>query len=179
MPLTPNFSSSQTTGEPSIAVLTDTSTGSNVSIVSRRVYLVNSEGDYVVPTGTSTDYVVWPIVSGTGDTIDIDVLTEDAALDITVNWVDISGVTVETKTTLCGFTLYNESFYYSLTQAQASQSQPPPMIIQDTNYYSNKMILRVQIDSGNNAITLGNDITTAQNCYDLATYMVTNQDYYF
>lgn len=179
MPLTPNFSSSQTTGEPSIVVLTDTSSGSDINIVNRRVYLVNSEGDYVVPTGTTTDYVVWPIVSGTGDTIDIDCLTEDAALDITVNWVDISGVTVETKTTLCGFTLTNETFYYSLTQAQASQSQPPPMIIQDSNYYTNKMILRVQIDSGNNAITLGNDITTAQNCYDLATYMTNNQDLYF
>ena len=55
MPLTPNFSTSQQAGLPSDVVVTDTSTGSDVAIVARRVYLVNYAGEYVVADGTTTD----------------------------------------------------------------------------------------------------------------------------
>jgi hypothetical protein len=95
-----------------------------------------------------------------------------------VNWVDAGGVTLYTKTSLAGFTLYNETFYYSLTQGQAAISQPS-YILQDTTYFSNKSKLRCLIDSGNQSITLGYDITSAQICYDLATAMVSNQNLFF
>lgn len=175
MPLTPNFSTSQQAGLPSNVIITDTSTGSDVAIVSRRVFLVNYAGEYVVADGTTTNYTVWPLAQSS---ISIDCLTEDTALSVTVNWVDAGGVTLYTKTSLAGFTLYNETFYYSLTQGQAAISQPS-YILQDTTYFSNKSKLRVLIDSGNQAVTLGYDITTAQICYDLATDMVSNQNYLF
>jgi hypothetical protein len=95
-----------------------------------------------------------------------------------VNWIDAGGVTLYTKTSLAGFTLFNESFYYSLTQGQAAVGNPS-YILQDNNYFQNKSKLRCLIDSGNQAVTLGYDITSAQECYDLATYMVTNQNNYF
>lgn len=175
MPLTPNFSTEQTIGFPSIVTITDDSTGSDVAITQRRVYLVDSEGEYVVPDGTTTDYVEWDYAE---TTLDIDCLTADSALDITVHWLDVSNVVLYSKTLLKGFTLYNETFYYSLTQSQATQATPPN-IIQDTGYYANKLILRTLIDSGNQAITYGDDIATAQTMYNQATQMVTNQDYYF
>jgi len=53
------------------------------------------------------------------------------------------------------------------------------MVIQDSTYYNNKLILRVNIDDGNQAISLADDITTAQAAYDRATYMVLNQSDYF
>jgi len=176
MPLTPNFSTSQQAGLPSDVIVTDTSTGSDVAIVSRRVYLINYAGEYLVEsTNTTTDYTVWPLAQ---TSISIDCLTEDTALQVIVNWVDISGVTLYTKTSLAGFTLFNETFYYSLTQGQAAISNPS-YILQDNTYFQNKSKLRCLIDSGNQAIALGYDITSAQECYDLATYMVNNQNNLF
>lgn len=175
MPLTPNFSTSQQAGLPSNVIITDTSTGSDVAITERRVYLVNYAGEYVVADGTTTNYTVWPLAQSS---ISIDCLTQDTALQVTVNWVDVGGITLYTKTSLAGFTLFNETFYYSLTQGQAAISQPS-YILQDTTYFQNKSKLRCLIDSGNQAITLGYDITSAQECYDLATFLVTNQNLYF
>ena len=178
MALTQDFSTEQVVGYPSQIVLTDDSTGTDAAVTQRRIYLVDSEGEYVVPTGTTTDYVNFPLVLLATDEITIDCLTEDAALDITVQWLDVSNVVLYSKTRLKGFTLYNETFYYSLTQTQASQSVPPN-ILQDTNYYNNKIALRVNIDDGNQAITYGSDITTAQAAYDRATLMVTEEAKYF
>ena len=175
MPLVPNFTTSQQAGLPSNVIITDASTGSDVAIVSRRVFLVNYAGEYLVADGTTTNYTIWPLAQSS---ISIDCLDQDTAVQITVNWVDAGGVTLYTKTSLAGFTLYNETFYYSLTQGQAAISQPS-YILQDTTYFSNKSKLRVLIDSGNQAVTLGYDITTAQICYDLATDMVSNQNYLF
>ena len=175
MPISPNFASSQSVGQPSIIILTDISTGSDVSVVARRVYITNASGATVLPAGNTLGYVNWPVVALTGDTIQIDALTEDMALNIIVNWVTAGGVTVVTKTILCGFTLYNESYYYTLTQQQAAD----PEIKQDSNYYENKMKLRVEIDSGNQAIQLANDISGAQNCYNRASYLVANADLFF
>jgi len=175
MPLTPNFSTSQQAGLPSNVIITDTSTGSDVAIVSRRVFLVNYAGEYVVADGTTTNYTVWPLAQ---NSISINCLSADAALSVTVNYVNAAGVTLYTKTSLAGFTLFNETFYYSLTQGQAAISNPS-YILQDNTYFQNKSRLRVLIDSGNQAVTLGYDITTAQECYDLATYMVNNQNNLF
>ena len=46
MPLVPNFTASQYSGTPSVITLTDTSTGSDVTITSRRVYLLQSNGTF-------------------------------------------------------------------------------------------------------------------------------------
>jgi len=176
--LSVEFSTTQTIGAPSVIVLTDDSTGTDAAVTQRRIYLVDAQGNYVVPDGTSTDYVNFPIVALSGDEIEIDCLENDMALTITVQWLNVSGTVLYSKTELCGFTLYNETFYYSLTQAQATQSVPPN-IVQDTGCYGNKMILRTLIDSGNQAITYGVDITTAQNMYDQATLMTNNENLYF
>lgn len=175
MPLTPNFTTSQQAGLPSNVIVTDTSTGSDVDIVARRVYLTNYAGEYVVADGTTTDYTPWPLAQ---TSISIDCLTQDSALSVVVEWVDAGGVALYTKTILAGFTLYNETYYYSLTQGQAAVSNPS-YILQDNGYFQNKSKLRVLIDSGNQAVTLGYDITSAQECYDLASFMVTNQNNYF
>lgn len=179
MAITASFTTSQTIGSPSEINIVDTSTGSDAAATGRRIYIVNSLGQYITESGVTdaVAYTSWPIADG--NSLTLDVLTEDAALNITLMYTNNSGVSVAQTTELCGFTLYNETFYYSLTQAQASQNQPPPMIIQDTNYYMNKLILRTEIDSGNNAIEYGDDITTAQACYDRATFLTNNENLYF
>lgn len=83
MALVPSFTASPQVGNPSVIILTDTSTGSDSNVTVRHVYLRKSDGNFLVPTGTTTDYIVWPY---TDQTITIDVLEKDRALWITVQW---------------------------------------------------------------------------------------------
>ena len=57
MPLVPNFTASQFSGTPSVLTLTDTSTGSDVTIAKRRIYLLQANGTMLVPAGTLTTYI--------------------------------------------------------------------------------------------------------------------------
>jgi len=59
MPLTPAFTFVNPAGVPSSVIGTDTSTGSDVLIVSRRIYFEKTDGTYLVPSGTVTDYIPW------------------------------------------------------------------------------------------------------------------------
>lgn len=172
MPLTPNFLDSQTQGSPSIITLTDTSTGSNVAIVARRVFLIDQNGNYIKTDGNVNDYTLWALVDSS---IDIDCLKVDMALNITVNWVDAGGATIETKTKLSGFTLYNEQFDYNLTTKQSSN----PRRLDNENYLKNKSALRNYIDSGNQVLIYGNDIKNAQLSYDKATFLSQNETLFF
>jgi len=174
-----SFTTSQTIGNTAGINIVDTSTGSDVTATGRRIYLQNSLGQYVTESGVTdaVAYTSWPLADG--NSISLDVLENATALEVTLVYVNVSGVSVSQATKLCGFTLYAESFYYSLTQAQAQQNTPPPTILQDSNYYMQKMMLRVNIDSGNNAITYGDDIVSAQNCYNLANYQIANETFFF
>lgn len=170
--LTPNFTGTQQIGLPSCVYLTDDSTGSDVSIVARRAYVIDVENNYLVPTGTTTDYTVWPLVD---TSISIDCLTQDTAAFVRVDWVDVGGAVVETKTILCDFRLYNLQESFQLTQAMVAQ----PNIIQDTNFWNNKMILRVNIDDSVEAVSIGGNQRVAQSALNRATAMTNNQSIYF
>lgn len=172
MAISANFTASQTIGSPSIINLEDTSTGSDASISARRIYLRKYDGNYLVPSGTSTSYIEWPYADSTTE---VDVLDKDYALEITIAWVNSVGANLYTKTTLYVFTLYSEEFYYGLTQDQAGAIN----IVQDANYYRNKMILRVEIDSANQAVSLGSDQAAAQWCLERAKQMIDNENFYF
>ena len=156
--------------------LTDTSVGTDVNIVSRRVYLQLYDGTYLVPTGTTTDYINWPIVNLAGDTLSLAVLNQDYGINIRVEWLSNTPTVLYSKSALYGFSGYSEQFLYQLTTNQAASY---PSIIQDTNYYANKMLLRELVDSGNNAINTGGDINAAQQCYDAAAQMIANKAFNF
>jgi hypothetical protein len=173
MPLTPSFSASQLAGNLSTMRITDTSTGSDVLITSRRIYIRTAAGEYLVPDGNaSNEYIEWSYGASTKD---IDVLTQDYGLQIVVLWLNVDGDTLYTATEYFSFTGYSEQFYYSLTQNQAGN----PNILKDTYYYENKMRLRVYIDSANQAISYASDIAACQNCLNMAQEMVNNENLYF
>ena len=172
MPFVPNFTASQYSGTPSVITLTDTSTGSDVTIASRRVYLLQANGTFLVPAGTTTDYIVWDLVD---TSIDLDVLSQDSALSITVQWMSGINTVVTSKTISFAFTAYNETFYYGLTESQVANSN----LSASTNWYQTKLILRVEIDSADQAITFASDIYSAQAALNRATYISTNQAYFF
>lgn len=172
MALTPNFTATQTLGEPSVITLTDTSTGSDVTITQRRVYLRKSDGTFLVPEAVTTEYIPWALAS---TTIDIDCLEEDMAIAVVVQWLNVSNVVVVDKTICYGFTLYNETFDYGLTQALAGNQ----LLFNDNSFWKNKSDLRTFIDSGNQAIALASDLYNAQLCYTQATDLRVSSPYFF
>ena len=172
MPLSPNFTASQNSGTPNLIFLTDTSTGSDVTITKRRIYLLQSNGTYLVPTGTVTNYIEWALVDVTTS---LNVLIQDTALSITVQWLTASNVVVANKTTSFAFTAYNETFYYGLTESQVANAN----LTASTNWYQTKMILRVELDSAYQAISFASDIFSAQAALNRATFISTNQSYFF
>jgi hypothetical protein len=172
MPLSPNFTASQNSGTPNLIFLTDTSTGSDGTITKRRIYLLQSDGTYLVPAGTVTDYIEWALVD---TTTSLNVLIQDTALSITVQWLTSVNVVVATKTTSFAFTAYNETFYYGLTESQVANAN----LTASTNWYQTKMILRVELDSAYQAISFASDIFSAQAALNRATFISTNQSYFF
>ncbi len=172
MAISPSFTVSQSVLSPSYVTLVDTSTGSDVSISYRRVFFQTAQGTYLVPTGTTTDYVLWPYADASLST---DILNADYGLNILVQWMSAANAVLYSSQNVYCFTVYSESFYYSLTQQQAQANSN----LADTNYFNNKQQLRIYIDSANNAVLYGSDIIAAQNSLNSAAYMIDNQNYFF
>jgi hypothetical protein len=172
MSFSPDFIASQTLGNPSNINLTDNSTGSDVNISSRNVYFTNSLNNTLVQNGTTTNYEIWGLSI---NPISFDVLEKDYALNITVDWVDSSNAILYSITKLYGFTMYNETFDYQLTQVLSGN----PLVINDNDFFKNKSQLRLCIDSGNQALDMAQDIFAAQQCYDRATNLRLNSPYFF
>lgn len=169
MAITPNFSESQTVGQPSILSLEDTSTGTDVTITQRRVTATKVDGTTLVEDGTSTSYEVWSGFPGT-TTIDLDILDKDYALSVTVQWLTAGNAVVTSKTRLISVRMYNDTFYYQLTQAQTSN----PELMNNKNYYNNKKKLSVELEAADSAMLFGGDQYATQACLDRATYLRLN-----
>jgi hypothetical protein len=171
MSFVPSFSVSQGVDVTSF-IITDTSTGSDSSISSRQVFLTKSDGTYLVPSGTSTNYITWSI--GATTLTVLGVLNVDYCLNITVNWLNSSGTILYTTSQIYCFTGNSETFYYSLTTTQASN----PRVVNNADWYNNKLQLRVEIDSATQALGYS-DQTSAQQCLNRAQDMITNSTLFF
>ncbi len=172
MAINPSFTTSQVIGQPENVVLTDTSSGSFGAITQRRVYLYINNGGTIVPQGTNTPYVQWALAN---QSITIDCLDKDYAINIEVQWLDNTDTVINTVTNKVGLTMYNETFDYQLTQMETANSK----LANNNNFFSNKSNLRTYIDSGNQAMIFAADIYAAQLCYDRATDLRLNAQYTF
>jgi hypothetical protein len=167
------FTVSQILGQPSAVTLTDTSTGTDAAIATRRIYLQTPNGSYLVEDGTTTIYEVWSIAFGPGGTKSINALDKDYALKIKVEWLNASNTVLYTKESNYGLTQYNENFDYTLTQRLAAN----PLLANDKTFWQNKQLLRTAIDSGNQAMNYASDLFNAQLCYEKATNLRLNAQY--
>lgn len=170
MPLSPAFTSGQNPNSPSVIVISDTSGGSDVLVTSRRVYLTDSVGNPVVPSGTTTAYVAWPIADSS---VSIDCLTYDMALSIRVDWLNVSNVALYTLTQQFCFAAFNQQFAYSLCQGLV-----PPITL-NTNYSANLAALWTSIKGSINAVVENNDIASSQNCLNQGTYLRNNKNLFY
>lgn len=172
MSLSPNFTAAQDAVYPNIVILADTSTGSDSDITSRKVYITDDEGNFVVPDGTTTDYIVWPY---SDTTISLNILQYDMALSIRVDWLNDAGEVLYSLANQFCFALFNKQFYYQLVEQQGLT----PRIVQDTVYFFNVATFWSLVTGAINAVEVNNDITASQECLDAATNMRENQDTYF
>lgn len=175
MALTVNFSAEQTPGAPGDILFTDLSTGSDGTVTQRRIYIQTPSGTYLVESGTATEYEVWSGFPATTTITLEDILSQDYACRVVVQWLTSGGTVVYDKTLYYGFPCYNEDFDYELTQNVAAN----PMLMNDDDFWNNKSLLRTYIDSGNNAVERNSDITSAQQCYNLATALRLSSQYSF
>lgn len=172
MPISPSFEISQSAIAPSVITATDTSTGSDAGIFARRIYFQTTYGTYLVQSGVTTDYNPWNYADAEES---FTVLTEDYALSITVQWVNVGGTVLYTLTQVYCLSEFNKQFFYYLVQQQAIT----PSILQDTTYASNMAVYWTNIIGAIQAVEIGADIAASQNCLNRATNMMNNQTLYF
>lgn len=173
---TQNFEVSQTPINPAYVIITDTSIPSNSYAtygIDRRIITIKDVfGNFIVPAGTTNNYIDWALLN---NPISLMILTQDIAVNIQVDWLDLSGNVLYTLNNNYCFSQYNKQFLYYLIQLQAHTFN----IIQDTNYWRNINVFWANIIGAINAVQIGNDISASQACLNRATNMALNQAYYF
>ena len=88
MAIVANFSAAQTPGVPGTILLTDTSTGTDVAVTQRRVYIQTAAGDYLVEEATTTEYTPWPDFPSTTTLTLTDILSKDFGCRVVVQWLN-------------------------------------------------------------------------------------------
>lgn len=175
MALSVNFSAAQVPGSPGNILFTDLTTGTDVLVVKRRIYIQGSDGVFVVIDGNANEYSDWDDYPSVTTLTLIDILSKDIGAKVTVQWLDVSNSVRYDKIQYIGFPCFNEDFDYGLTQNVAGNQ----LLVNDNSFWANKTLLQTYIDSGDKAIERNSDISSAQICYDLATALRLKSQYYF
>lgn len=173
MPLVPAFTATQASNLTDI-VIVDTSTGSNGAIVGRHVFFNTISGGQLVPSGTTTPYVDFPIIFGIGDSMSYNVLPKDYSLNVVVQWLDNTGAILYTTQQVFTAVGYSNNAAYGLIQSTSAQYD----ILNSTNYFENLSKLYTNIDSAVQAQTYG-DQFASQNALNRAYDLITHQSLYF
>lgn len=162
---------SQSASTPSSLTVTDNSTGLSGTITQRRVYVSNAYGEFLTGDGV-VNYTEWALAEAS---IVLDILTEDIGALIKVEWLNVSNVVVDEVENTYPLAEYNKQFLYYLAGLQGLT----PGVYQDSNYSGNIAIFWTNIIAGINAVEYGNDIAACQNCFNRATQMRLEQNFYF
>jgi hypothetical protein len=155
--------------DPSIIALLDTSTGSDPNITARVVNIYKSDGSLF--SGPLT----WPPASAN---FSQSLLVQDFALNIVVTVTSSSPLAPPSSyiaSKIYAFNGYGNAYLYQLTQYITSNYT----VVQDKDYYNNKIQLITEIDSSQNAINVGSDLSGAQSCIDRYSYLIQNAQYFF
>lgn len=173
MAYSPAFTVAQSVDSPEDVTFEDTSTGSDAAIASRRIYITDRSGDYVVPSGVATDYNAWAL--GINPITISDLLTQDLAVTVRVDWLDSGGTVLYSSTEKFCLREFNKQFFISLIQYQASNRD----IVSGVNYFSSLAKYWALIEGADTMITDAADIAGSQACLDRATNMMNNESVYF
>lgn len=173
MALTPAFTVSQSAATPANVTFEDTSTGSDAAVISRRIYITDSNGDAVVPSGTSTAYIEWPLATNPIEVEDL--LTQDLAVTVTIQWLNVSNTVLYSLAEVYALREFNIQNFIYLIQNQALN----PGVVQDQTYFSNLCQYWVNIEGAQTMITEAEDLSGSQACLNRATNFLNNETFYF
>lgn len=171
MALSPSIEVLQSAITPANVTITDNSGGSDVAITQRRVFVSDSEGNYLTGDGT-VNYTEWALADVS---ITLSILTQDIGANVKTQWLDVGNEVLYEYDNTYPLAKFNKNFFVYLVQLQGLA----PSIYQDTNYSSNIAVFWTNIKGGVNAVEEGNNIAAAQNCFDRATYMRLHQSDFF
>lgn len=174
MALTPNFTATESLSSNNLVTFTDTSLGTDLTITTRRIYVVLANGKWLstggVQNATST-YMTWSYADSS--TI-IDLLKQSQAANVTVEWY--AGATLTyTKTILIEWNLYQVLFLYSLLSAQTSS----PVVNTNQGYWPNSWIFCTNLFESEQAVELMDDLYSAQASLDRNQQIINNENLYF
>jgi len=173
MPLTANFSTSESLSTLSQVTFLDTSSGSDSGLTIRKIFIRLANGNWLTTAGESSTIASedWPIADAS---ITLSLLTQSTTASVTVNWYTGSTPTY-TKTLLQEWDLYDYLFAFGLIQSQTAT----PSIIQDVNYYSNFFEFITNIWNSESAVIYGNDIYSSQAALNRNQNFINNANLYF
>lgn len=171
MAFEPSFTAELLSDSSSIKI-TDTSTGTDANITTRRVYLQTATGSYLKPAGTTTDYIEWPL--SLGESITLDVLDVDYALNVLVEWRDANSVLYSTSDVIN----FPAHALYAGWQ-MLSRLSVHPSLINKADFWANLCKLFALIQASNNAVAAGGDITAAQVALNISNNLINNQLIYY
>jgi len=174
MPLTPNFSTSESLSSNNLITFVDSSTGSDISLTNRRIAILLANGNWLDTGGSESTTIVyhtWAI----GDTsIELNLLTKSTVGDVTVDWLTGSTVTY-TKTILCEWNLYDYTFLFGLLSAQTSY----PARTDNQGYWQNSFKMITNLFQSEQAVELMDDLYSSQASLDRNFYMISKQSNFF
>lgn len=177
MAIQPDFTAEVRYATQNILTLTDVSGGTDPAITKRRVTLQLANGSYlllagITSTNPNTSYFQWDY---SVSFIDLNVLNQDYALNITSTWLNSSNVVLYTLAKEFCLQTYNPFGNLQVIKSLASN----PSLINDQNWFLNKVKLTVAIDDANNAISLGSDIQSSQAAIGRGQAILNNSQFNF
>lgn len=175
MPFAGSFTITPVATDPTSFVITDTSTGSDTNLTDRQIFLYQSNGVLLLPAGSTTNYIDWPISAGSSLTI-TGLLTVDYSLNILVNWISSApiGGSTYTFTLLYTFTGNTTLFINGLIQEIAAN----PQLENSYNFMGNLAKMYVFVQNALNATTYMQQFS-AQGALNQAQNLILNASILF
>jgi len=173
MALTVNFTSSESLSSNNLVTFTDTSTGTDLTITTRRIYIRLANGNWLTTAGESTTsaYESWDYSLAT---IQLDLLSKSTTANVTVEWYAGASL-VYTKTILMEWDLYDYVFLFGLLSAQTSF----PAVNDNQGYWPNSFKMVTGIFQSESAVTNMDDLYSSQAALDRNQYLIDNQNLFF
>ena len=140
------------------------------TFLGRTITLTMTNNATLVPAGTETIYINFPF-SG-GDSITIDCMLRDYALNVQVDWEsdDPQEGSIYEASLICGFGSYNNNNLYGVEKALTAR----PSVTQNKNYWLNVGRVQTEIYNSSQAIYYQQQVS-AQVAMNRAANILQNQ----
>lgn len=174
MPIVPNFTAQESLSSNNLVTFTDTSTGTDLSLTNRRIYVRLANGNWLTTGGvqsTTSAYMDW---SYSDVSTIIDLLTNSTTANVTVEWYAGSTLTY-TKTILIEWDLYDYLFLYNLLSAQTSS----PSVNANQGYWPNSWLMCTNLFESEQAVELMDDLYSSQAALDRNQALINKENLFF